>query len=1565
MTKRKLPAHHNHLLAENNPSKDDLVELRRLGQTKLMTNSKASPLGPGSGPGATSTPSTPQMTLFSYVHLRAPLPTDINPEIFGNGTKPEAYFLMRRSKDGYVSSTGMFKASFPWASKSEEEFERRFVKSHFEASTEETAGNLWIHPDDGTAHTKFFNLTPDTWTQLISLSSSLPALTLASEYRCRIWIEALVDDTPVNSDLRNKDVTPPPPYRPTNGSVGSLSPASGAGVTTTRSVSPAARKIAQPRKPRAAKSASSTTKDASANSSPSAEKPATSVAPPSGGANASIPSNGDIATTTTESSVETSVKLEESADDNNPTTATDIETSDSISTVAIKSELMDGDVKTEVEVETTTETKGDDVVESTHVKVEIQTPPDVPSLLSDNPEDMIAKAKEMVAEAMKDVSEPSTTKKRKIEDVSSQDIPDIETLEISSPKKSKRARVIDVITEENFQKRALIGIGATVALGKSNRIEIYDLVPEGLEQVTHFSVYGRVTALLSLRPQQSRLDHLFIGTDRYEYFTVSWDPTTGNIQNERKAQDVTDRFQRAAHSGHLYLADPEGRLLGLYLYEGIFTAIPIKRQTKGRGRHTQIPENEIGDLDEPCPIRMNELRIITMAFLYGTAIPVVAVLYKDSKNAVHITTYEVNLTKKAVKDPEFTQWNIKSNNLDHGAKILIPVPDPIGGVLVIGEQMVYYFHPDRAMPMKKPLYEPANFTSYGKIDSQRYLLSDETGHLYLLLLVIETDKLVNMKIENLGEACQARVIVYLDNGYTFLGSHFGDSLLVKISAGNPRIDIAHSLTNLAPISDFIVLGSEVGGEEIHQYSAGQTMILTCSGGFFDGGLRSVRSGVGIQDIGELGEMVGVQNMWSLKKSLSSNSFDDTLLFSFAHETRAFSFGDEGEVEELDTFGNFALDTTTLVAGNVGTERLVQVVPSGILLQQINTQVWDWAPPSGTRIDLASIRGTQLVVVLSGRICVLFDLSGDNIKQLASRTFENEISCVHIPAISSDFLVIGFWTPTLLALLQIPDLETIREERLMVPEGSVPRSIVAVNMGPGKPTTLFIGMADGEVLSYSLTGDPVTLSDHKRIQLGTQTVTFEVLPRQEEDESSCVIATGERPTMIYEEEGRMVYSAITLNQAACVVAFNAEAFPDTVVVAAEDNVFIAKMDEVRSTHTRTSPLHQFARRVAFSKEKRAYAVATIRNSIDSATGMESSSCYIHVIDENFYDKIDAFELQANELVESLLCVKLQNPDGSSSEKFIVGTAIGNENDESEKGRFLILELGDDKVLRIVAEIELQGACHSLATVKGYILTGLNKSIDLYRFIYPDSSMSASIERITSVRASTIPVALSVSGTRVFVGDLVKGVMVLELVTGADGENDRLVEVCRQYGVSWITALEALDEDTCISADSEGNLMLLRRESVGATDEDTRRMRPLSELRLGEMVNRIRKVNDPVSQTYVVQPKAYLGTVEGGLFMLGLIHPDYFDTLMKCQSNMSKVVKGVGDLEFNRYRAFNTKGKQPEEPFRFVDGELIEKFLDLDEEAMNMVINGLGDDDNSRIDCSVDEMKNIVEALKRLH
>jgi DNA damage-binding protein 1 len=105
------------------------------------------------------------------------------------------------------------------------------------------------------------------------------------------------------------------------------------------------------------------------------------------------------------------------------------------------------------------------------------------------------------------------------------------------------------------------------------------------------------------------------------------------------------------------------------------------------------------------------------------------------------------------------------------------------------------------------------------------------------------------------------------------------------------------------------------------------------------------------------------------------------------------------------------------------------------------------------------------------------------------------------------------------------------------------------------------------------------------------------------------------------------------------------------------------------------------------------------------------------------------------------------------------------------------------------------------------------------------------------------------------------------------------------------------------------------------------------------------------------KANCDQVEGALYLFGEISASYQNLLLEFQARIKDHVQAPGGLDFNLWRAFRNPAREGEEPFRFVDGEMIERFLDMDEGKQELVCERLGP--------SVEDMRNIVEDLRRMH
>lgn len=218
--------------------------------------------------------------------------------------------------------------------------------------------------------------------------------------------------------------------------------------------------------------------------------------------------------------------------------------------------------------------------------------------------------------------------------------------------------------------------------------------------------------------------------------------------------------------------------------------------------------------------------------------------------------------------------------------MLIPVPTPLGGAIVIGQESIVYHDGSQYTASAPPIIKKSTITCYARVDRKglRYLLGNMSGNLFMLFLECDTSAQGNvyvkdLKVELLGEISIPECITYLDNGVLFIGSRHGDSQLVKLNThpdeSGSYVVPMETFANLGPILDMCVVDLERQGQE---------QIITCSGSFKEGSLRIIRNGIGIQEHACI-DLPGIKGMWALRIGIDDSPYDNTLVLSFVGHTR--------------------------------------------------------------------------------------------------------------------------------------------------------------------------------------------------------------------------------------------------------------------------------------------------------------------------------------------------------------------------------------------------------------------------------------------------------------------------------------------------------------------------------------------------------------------------------------------------------------------------------------------------------------------------------------------------------
>ncbi|KAI7892669.1 mono-functional DNA-alkylating methyl methanesulfonate N-term-domain-containing protein [Mucor mucedo] len=1103
-----------------------------------------------------------------------------------------------------------------------------------------------------------------------------------------------------------------------------------------------------------------------------------------------------------------------------------------------------------------------------------------------------------------------------------------------------------------------------LVLGKGTRIEIYTLTPDGLKPTIEFSIYGTIIALKLFTPKGRDKASLFLITARQKYCILSFDSTQQIVTESTGEIGFPGQPHNECVESKLVI-DPSCKYFATTLYESTITIImpdinrtkehstpqPLRKislRTKD-GRRRQTQDLIFQHPHDYMNISLPDKKVISLAFLQDSLIePVLLILYDDSLGRRYLQTFTVNL-----KTRQLIPGDIVMDHFESDANLLISMPAAVGGVVLIAGKFIRYLKPNQ--PPIAIGIRPSTINSFSVMNEQgsRILLGDAEGLLHLLTLSITDNRVDALCFIGLGSISTPSCIVYLDNDVVFIGSTVGDSQLVHVkrtetsTAENGEIlEVIDEFPNLGPIIDFCVADLD---------KQGQTQLITCSGVAKDSSLRIIRNGVGLNELAAI-EISGVKGVWALRP-LFNDEHDDMLVISFVNQTRLLQLRGNA-MTQLDHHSGIDLNSRTLVAANVLGDMVIQVTDCSVRLMDANGDghlLDEWVPEERTQITVASVNPTQCVISIGYGRLIALQILNKRLHLIGTTQLQNEISCIDISPIDSEtpfqstVVAVGMWQNVGVCLIALPSLQLIAEETLA---GTVmPRSILMAKFE--NICYLLVALGDGQFYNFKLDTRLGELSDKKRSFLGKLPIHLGTFTS---NGTTHVFAASDKPSVIHSRNKKLIYSNVNLKEVRCVTSFNSLSFPDAVALTTKDSLIIGQMEEIQKLHITKIPTIDTPRRITYQETSRSFGVVTERITSDPYTALTTTGGF-EVLDDQTFKVLDRVYFKQFERPLAATSMAFEN---DNNEYFVVAT--GKDTDEFENdsvGRILVLQVTSLRTLRLVCQIKTDGMVDYIRPFNGKLLASVRGMIHVYRWELQIGR--GTLISICSKRLPSITESIATYKDIIITGDMAYSVVALRY----DAKTESLVEIAAHERLKEVLAIEAADENLYIAAERDGHLFVVEKcHEEGVNDEPI--LETVSVWHLGDVIRKFRfgslGMNNADPDGKPEAPTLIFATASGAIGLIADLTADRFKLLDQMQYNMTRIVKSIGDLSHTDWRSVSIMDRK-DEAVNFIDGDLIESYLDLTPQQMQEVVDGLYG--GRKLDKSVEDLCKVVEELMSAH
>ncbi|KAI9465477.1 CPSF A subunit region-domain-containing protein [Lactarius psammicola] len=1205
-----------------------------------------------------------------------------------------------------------------------------------------------------------------------------------------------------------------------------------------------------------------------------------------------------------------------------------------------------------------------------------------------------------------------------------------------------------------------------LVVAKSNRLDIYSVQPSGLSYECGTEIWGRIVVVKAI-PTTGGKSNLLLLTDhpdpRLIFIAYSTFSSGGSFLKAVKTLNLYHHNARPSEFLHTVLVDPTGSVAVVNCHAGKF----------------KIVELDNGFYKNDFDVMVSELNILSLTFLSTSSDDYsIAILHQDHNQNLQLLAHSLVLSEYELS-PESslllpqTALSTSAAAPTDAPPCLVPVPPQRsntteqlpGGILVLSGRKIQFFElsseewqekhrekqrrradqlapaktkekqKDREIKKRRPKsvveWPWCEVTAWCPANDEgtKILVGDSYGRLALLSLESTVER--GLIVIPLGEVSPPTALAHLDSQVLFIGSHFGDSQLIRIhtspvsnitaptlpipasisvvepsafsysnkgkrrasmsdregsgrvlASNGTYIEVLDTWQNVGPILDAVLADTD---------RSGQSRIFTASGSMNAGSLRIIQSGADFQSTAVIENIGNFSKIWPLRPRFH-DSYDTHILATNAQETVLFSLDqpDKPSVVPSETM-HFdvsptlaALNISRRLKNNAGrtsyedSSFIVQVTEDKVLLLeydsvlQAHSVLASWSPEeqggewAGRKIVAAALNPSQFVLGMSRKRLVVLNLSEDNKFQIFRyKDLREEISVLSCTPLDttktfSVYIAVAYWSIHAVELLSVASADGYLYpvcDSVSLP--ALPRSLLLHDFGYAPQ--ILIGLRDGTLVAYTFGKN--ALEDKRIFSLGTEPVG---LTQFEMGEKRVVFASGSRAALLYAEKGILQHSSVLIKNVSASARINSLNWPSSLLLMTPAGCVIGTVRDYNKMHIRTVPLGlDNPRRLQHDVSLHAFAVACVRTEPGRVGEDGNSSSSLKLLDDKTFDVLCQFTCQNSEEITAIHMI----PFSEGNSAICVGTVFFKPNEpEPSQGRLLLITAEPDatagRQLKKNSEMNINGCVYALARVNGLLAASIGPSVSVYKVD------AAGFQEVAHWKHNYLVTSLGARGSRLFVGDAICSVSVIDLIETEGGEV-RLESIAKDFSPLWPMSIESLDQDTIIGANSDSNLFtysVQRGETRTTLDRD-------GFYNLGDVVNKFipgsMTSSDSASggnNTTALVPKLLFFTSSGRIGVIVDAGPELSLHLTALERNLSKVVTEIANASHAKHRApVGALGKSDADAaaYGFLDGDFLEKFLDFEHPSSETERILKGSIPPEKLKQTYGEIRQSLEALQALH